>query len=72
MIEFIEKIARRVRDGSTRAVVATVRLQCDEGIRRATAKPAAMPADWVRGHIAHYREGIPGHAGELRELTVQP
>lgn len=38
---------------------------------RLGAKPEAMPAGWLRGHIAHYRQGIPGHAGELRELTGQ-
>ena len=38
---------------------------------RLGAKLEAMPAGWLRGHIAHYREGIPGHAGELRELTGQ-
>jgi hypothetical protein len=36
---------------------------------RLGAKPEAMPAGWLRGHIAQYREGIAGHAGELRELT---
>ena len=38
---------------------------------RLGAKPEAILAGWLRGHIAHYREGIPGHAGELRELTGQ-
>jgi hypothetical protein len=32
-------------------------------------RPDAMPAGWWCGHIAQYAEGIPGHAGELRELT---
>ncbi len=36
---------------------------------RLGAKPEAMPADWLRGHIAHYSEGIRDHASELRELT---
>lgn len=36
---------------------------------RLGARPEAMPARWLRGHIAHYLEGIPGHVGELRELT---
>jgi len=38
---------------------------------RLGAKPGAIPAGWLRGHIAHYCEGIPGHSGELRELTGQ-
>lgn len=35
---------------------------------RLGARPEAVPAGWLRGHIAQYSEGIPGHAGELREL----
>ena len=38
---------------------------------RLGAKPEAMTAGWLRGHIARYCEGNPGHAGELRELTGQ-
>lgn len=38
---------------------------------RLGATPGAMPAGWLRGHIAHYCAGIPDHAGELRELTGQ-
>jgi len=36
-----------------------------------TRSPCLFRALWLRGHIAHYREGIPGHAGELRELAGQ-
>lgn len=39
---------------------------------RLGARPAVISATWLRGHIAHYSQGIPGHAGELRELTRQP
>jgi hypothetical protein len=35
---------------------------------RLGARPEAVPAGWMRGHIAHYSDGIPGHVGELREL----
>jgi hypothetical protein len=38
---------------------------------RLGARPDAVPVGWLRGHIAHYSDGIPGHAGELRELTGQ-
>jgi hypothetical protein len=34
-------------------------------------RPEPLLPGWFRGHIAHYSEGIPGHAGELRELTGQ-
>jgi hypothetical protein len=38
---------------------------------RLGARPETLPSGWLRGHIAHYSEGIPGYAGELRELTGQ-
>lgn len=38
---------------------------------RLGARPEAICAGWLRGHIAHYSEGILGHAGELRELSGQ-
>jgi len=36
---------------------------------RLGGRPEAMPAGWLRGHIAQYSDGIPGHVGELRELS---
>jgi hypothetical protein len=36
---------------------------------RLGARPAAMLARWLRGHIAHSCEGIHGHAGELRDSS---
>ncbi len=38
---------------------------------RLGARPPAMPAGWLRGHLADYSVNIPGHAGELRELTAK-
>lgn len=38
---------------------------------RLGARPQTMRAGWLRGHIADYSVNIPGHAGELRELTGQ-
>ena len=40
-------------------------------VARLGNRPEATPLGWLRGHIAHYSEGIPGHVGELRELTGQ-
>lgn len=39
---------------------------------RLAARPTLVPTDWLRGHIAQYCDGFPGHAGELRELQRQP
>ena len=38
---------------------------------RLGARPQTMRAGWLRGHIADYSVNVPGHAGELRELTGQ-
>jgi len=38
---------------------------------RLGARPEALSAGWLRGHIAHYSDGVPGHVGDLRELTGQ-
>jgi hypothetical protein len=39
---------------------------------RVGARPTGLPVGWLRGHIADYVSGIPGHAGELRALTREP
>lgn len=39
---------------------------------RLGARPEGVTAGWLKGHIADYASGIPGHVGELRELTREP